>query len=865
MNDGQLQSARSRRAPRRLDLATLLVVLIAGASACGKSGTATPPAGAGGSSNPTGTAGNSGSAGMSGDASVSTGTGGALGGGGAPVVDASTAVDLATPPDASAPTDAMPVADASTTATRVDINFDVDWRYQRADVTGAEAKSFADTAWPFVDLPHTPKFVTPEDPFAYAGISWYRKHFTVPIAYQGAKVFVEVGAAMQLADVWVNDTHKIQHQGGYAPFTIDVTANVSYGGADNVIAIKLDSNPNAAFPPGRTGVDFQYNGGLYRHVTMHVTNALHVSDAVYANRVAGGGVFVTYPVATTASANVNITTNVINESTSSKSTTVVSRILDAGGALVGMASATSTVAAGASADFAQTVVIANPKLWHPNTPVLYTLRTTVQDGTTAVDDISTRIGIRRIQWSRAGGLVINGARFKALGINLLEETYGLGNAISDQSIFYDVKRVREAGLTFIRGSHYLHAPAFYDACDALGVMVMDAQTGWQNFSAATAFVNNTYQELRDMIRRDRNHPSVVAWEANLNESSFTDAWALAAHNIVHAEYPNDQAFSAQWLFTHADIFIDASQHNVRASTDTRPIIINEYGDWDYGGVTSTTRQAREAGDAAMLIQTNNVQDGQGKNMVLPWFSADGYWDYADYGGYAGITRAGLLDMYRLPKFAYYFLQSQRDPAVTVTGVDSGPMVFIANQWTATSPTTVRVFSNCDQVSLSLNGTLVATRSPDTGTGLLHPPFNFAVGSFTAGTLRADCLIGGTTRVTTTRQTPTDATALRLRPEGPTLRADLGDARLVFIDITDANGTVVPTDNRQVTLAVSGPASIVGPTTLTMKGGQLAVWIRPGRVAGPITVTASAAGLTAGTATLTAQAVPDLPPAPAGRP
>lgn len=806
-----------------------------------------------------------------------TGTGGA----GAPVPDAgspsvdapapsdaSTSVDLATVPDSSVPTDTMPVADASTTVSRVDVNFDVDWRYQVGDVAGADGKAFVDTAWSYVDLPHTPKFVTPEDAFAYAGVMWYRRHFTVPTAYQGGKLFIEFGAAMQLADVWVNGVHKIQHQGGYVPFTIDVTADVAYGGADNVIAVKLDSNPNASWPPGRTGVDFQYNGGLYRHVTLHVTNALHVSDAVYANRIAGGGVFVTYPAATTTSATVNVKTNVVNESTAMKSAMVVSRLLDAGGQMVGMATSSANVAAGGSTDVTQTIMVSNPRLWHPNTPVLYTLRTTVQDGANAVDEVSTRVGIRRIQWSRAGGLVINGARFRALGVNLLEETYGLGNAIPDQSIYYDVKRIRDAGLTFIRGSHYPHSPAFYDACDALGVLVMDAQTGWQYFNAAAAFVNNSYQELRDMIRRDRNHPSVVAWEANLNESQYTDAWALAAHNIVHAEYPGDQAFSAQFAFSRADIFIDATQHNVRASNDARPIIINEYGDWDYGmgasgGVTS--RQMREAGDAAMLNHCNNVQDGTGKNAAVPWFSADGYWEYADYGGYGGITRSGLLDMYRLPKHAYYFLQSQRDPNVTVAGVDSGPMVYIANQWTATSPTTVRVFSNCEQVSLSLNGTLVATRSPDTGTGIPHAPFTFNVGTFTAGTLRADCLIGATTRATFTRQTPGAATALRLRPEGTTMRADLGDARLVFVDVVDANGTVVPTDNRQVRLAVTGPATIVGPTTITLKGGQLAAWIRPGRTAGAVTVTATATGLTNGTATLTAQAVPDLPPAPAGRP
>jgi len=359
---------------------------------------------------------------------------------------------------------------------------------------------------------------------------------------------------------------------------------------------------------------------------------------------------------------------------------------------------------------------------------------------------------------------------------------------------------------------------------------------------------------------------VVAWEASLNESNFDDAWALATHNIVHAEYPGNQAFSAQWKWSRADIFIGSSQAGVRTSTDTRPIIISEYGDWDYGGANSTSRQKREDGDAAMLTQANNIQDGMSKNLALSWFSADGYWDYADYGGFTsyGITRSGSSDMYRLPKHSYYFFQSQRDPNVIISGIDSGPMVYIANQWTPTSPTTVRVYSNCAQVSLYLNGSLVATQSPDTGTNLFHPPFNFSLGSFTAGTLRADCIIGGVVKASFTRQTPGTATAIRLRPEATTLQADLSDARLVFIDVIDANGSVVPTDSHVVNLSLSGPGSIVGPTSVTMKGGQLATWVRSGRTGGTITLTASGSGLTTANVNLTSQTVSGLPPCPTDR-
>jgi beta-galactosidase/beta-glucuronidase len=537
---------------------------------------------------------------------------------------------------------------------RLELNFNLDWKYHEGDVSGAEETAFDDSGWSYVDLPHSTKFVTPEDPEAYLGVSWYRKHFTVDAAFQGRKVYLGFGAAMQSADVWVNGAKMLRHVGGYTPFTIDASGGVSYGGVDNLVALKIDSRANPDWAPGQAVVDFQYYGGLYRDVRMIVTDKLHITDAVYAGKVAGGGVFVTYPEVGSDSAAVDIQTNVINEDGVPRAATLASEIVDAGGAAVGSASADAVIQPGEDYDFSRTIVVRNPKLWHPDTPNLYTLRTTGREGGQVADAFRTRIGIRRIEWTHDGGLIINGARYKAQGVNMHSQIYGLGNAVPPRSIYYDVKRIKEGGMNFIRGSHYPHDPAFYEACDELGILVLDSTTGWQFYNDSQAFRDNTYQELRDMIRRDRNHPSVAAWEASLNESNFTDAWAQGANQIVHEEYPGDQAFSAAWKWSRADILIGAAQHDIRATTDPRPIIIDEYGDWDYGGAQSTSRRAREAGDAAMLTQADNVQDGRNKNLALPWFTADGYWDCADYGGF-GLIRSGLVDMYRIPKYAYYLM------------------------------------------------------------------------------------------------------------------------------------------------------------------------------------------------------------------
>ena len=650
---------------------------------------------------------------------------------------------------------------------RVDIDFNLGWKYNQGDVTGANTTAFSDGAWSSVNLPHSTKWVTPEDKTPYTGISWYRKHFTVPAAYQGRKVYIEFEAAMQYAEVWVNGTLSIAHEGGYMGFSIDITNDVTYGTTDNVIAVRTDNAGDDRWAPGNGNVDFQYFGGIYRDVTMHVTDNLHVTDAVYADKVGDGGIFVQYPTVTTGSAVVSIKTNVINENSDSKTCTLVSDVADSTGAVVGTATATATIAAGADNSFAQTVTLSKPNLWHPNTPYLYTLHTTVKDGAAAVDYYKTRIGIRSLQWTHGNGILINGASCKAQGANMHQDVFGLGNAMPKRSIYYDVKRFKEAGLNFVRGCHYPHNKSFYDACDELGVLVEDAMSGWQYFADNDTFKNNTYKEAREMIRRDRNHPCIAIWETQLNETAYTSEWALAMDSLARHEFAGAPmatcgtvpgggwntmgvAVSVPW-----DVMIGSSQASIRNTATAQPVIICEYGSWDYGGESSTSDVTRQSADAPLLVQCDNIQQSLNNNRALSWYGADAYWVYADYAGYitAGyptsrLNGCGIMDYYRIPKFSYYFFQSQRDPAVIIPGVNSGPMVKIANRWTSASPTTVRVFSNCAQVSLYRDAALVATQSPDNGANtasLLHPPFTFAIGNFTSGTLRAVGKTGGVER------------------------------------------------------------------------------------------------------------------------
>src|SRR5664280_1480173 len=372
---------------------------------------------------------------------------------------------------------------------RLDINFNADWLCIQGDVANAQLQSFNDSSWTSVGLPHTTKFVSPENPTAYLGVSWYRKHFTVSNAYVGRKVFIEFGAAMQAASVYINGTLAVQHNGGYTPFTLDATALVNYGGADNVIAVRLDSTPSSNFAPGNSAPDFRYHGGLYRDVKVHVTDPLHVTDAVYANKVAGGGIFVTYPTVSSGSATVEVKTDVLNENGTAQSATVISTLADVNSNIVVSVTNTVSIPAGTDNTFDQTLVVNSPNLWHPYNPYLYTLHTVVQEGATAVDYLRTQVGIRTIKWTHNNGLLINGVQFIARGANLHQDIYGEGNAMPDRTVYYDVKRLKDAGFDFVRCSHYPHNMVFYDACDQLGVLVMNCVPGWQYYNDTSTFRN----------------------------------------------------------------------------------------------------------------------------------------------------------------------------------------------------------------------------------------------------------------------------------------------------------------------------------------------------------------------------------------
>jgi hypothetical protein len=773
---------------------------------------------------------------------------------------------------------------------RRDLRFTDNWKFYLTSAADSgslapAAGAFNDASWTTVCLPHTARVESAISHGSWdywKGVCWYRKSFTPDPSFQGKKIFLEVEAGMQATQVYINGTLKTTYYGGYNPFSMDITGNL-LSGQTNVIALRLDNKASGNFSPGAEQRDFYYYGGLYRYVNLHVMDSLHITDAVYADVVGGGGVFATTLSASASTADVQVKTEVKNECTSARTCNLTTSIIDSNGAIAAqLPQASQSIAAGASYTFTQTLTVANPRLWSPMAPNLYTVRSEVYDNARAADRVYTTIGIRRIAFSRANGLQINGVKLYSVGANRHQDYGAIGCAVPASGQYRDALRLKEAGINFVRLSHYLQSPAFLDACDRLGITVQASLVGWQwtaGYSGAT-FVSNLKRDLRTMIHYYRNHPCVVMWESAMNESTPPAAWCDSAQAIAHAEYPGDQMFTCGQETNHIfDIWQAAVQQSGRTSQgNSKPQAISEFGHWEYGGFAfagTSSNQPRYNGEAGMLQLGTNQADAMRQDHALTWLSVDALWVYNETFGFDQYQRSlcggGMVDVFRIPKFNYYFFQAQRDTAllrIPRTEVNSGPMVYIANFWTSSSPTSVRVYSNCAQVSLYRDGALIATRSPDVLANVQHPPFTFTV-PFQAGMLVANGLIGGVVRATDTVRTPGAASCVALRLDTATmpLAADGADLAIAYASIVDANGTVLPTAANAVTFTVSGPARIIsgdGNPTAAVAGIATVYVQTQYNTPGTIIVTASAAGLSC-TGSDTVTSVPPNPMYTAARP
>lgn len=761
------------------------------------------------------------------------------------------------------------------------------WRFHKGTVTGAEAPDFNDEKWPVVSLPNGIEYLPTEASgcINYQGEVWYRKHFTPNKTWKGKKLFLHFEAIMGKSKVFVNGKLLTEHFGGYLPIIVDVTNALNWD-TDNVVAVWADNSNDPYYPPGKAQdvLDYTYFGGIYRDCWLIAHNQIFITDPNFENETAGGGLFIAYDKVSDTSAEILLSTQVRNDSQKKFNGVVEYELQQPNGQQVAFLNDKIQILPGKAVTSKDKVTVKTPMLWSPETPTLYNLFVRIRDHNgKVVDGYRRRIGIRSIEFRGKDGFWLNGKPYESplIGANRHQDFAVVGNAVPNSIHWRDAKKLRDAGLKVIRNAHCPQDPAFMDACDELGLFVIVNTPGWQFWNDAPIFAERVYNDIRNLVRRDRNHPCVWLWEPILNETWYPADFAKNTLDVVNQEYPYPYCYSGcdsearghevyPVLFTHP-----ANADKKWAIKNLDPKITyftREWGDNvdDWNAHNSPSRVARNWGEQAMLIQAQHYAAPSYPYTCYDvlyrtprqhvggclWHSFDhqrGYHPDPFYGG--------LMDVFRQPKYSYYMFKAQRSPEKQDRLFETGPMIYIAHEMTPFSPKDVTVFSNCDEVRLTYNkdGKTWTYHKPANQEGLPSPIITFKdVYDFMINKemsmekkqqdnvfLLAEGIIDGKV-VATHKVCPSlrpSKLLLWIDNEGTDLKADGSDFVTVVAAIADNNGNIKHLNNDYIKFHVEGEGRILGGANVLanpapVKWGTAPVLIQSTLKPGKIKVTAS---------------------------
>jgi len=678
----------------------------------------------------------------------------------------------------------------------------IEHRFQNASEV-----SYDDSAWQRITLPHTwnAHDVMDEWPGYWRGIGWYRKHFQLDSAWRGKRVFLEFEGANLVSEFWLNGKSLGRHKGGYTGFEFEITRLAQFG-QENVLTVKVDNLYHDTVPP-TVKSDYNFYGGIYRGAWLRVTDPVSIAAVDW-----------TTPTVSEKKAALRIRTMISNQSRTAQRLTIVHEVLDPDGHPADSFSDSMEIAAGGSAEsVAGQRTISAPRLWSPDRPSIYTIRTTVRDGARVLDDVETPLGFRWFRFDPQAGFFLNGKRVQIQGTNWHQSYPGMGNALPNSRHWKDLTVIREMGANFWRTSHYPHAPATMEASDRLGLMVWEELPVNKELGNADEYIANVGQMAREMIARDRNHPSVMLWGIAGEINAPADISKRVVESVAKLYRQLDPS---RPVVMHAPrgeeiaALVDVVGEDASGETDEehhahpeRSFLVGEYaaalmGRGIYGGGPNSEELAC-ARHEKHLAEINR----------RPWMAGGCIWHEFDYDGESydtvmpHVTAFGMTDIWRIPKDVYYFYQSQWS---------AKPMVHIVGHWTWPGQEgkmrTVKVYSNAGSVELYLNGQPLGAPVQGQGQGLQHPPQVWHV-PYQPGVLRALCHAEGR-ELADERKTAGAPAKIVLETDAEKLVS--GDAEsLAYITayVTDANGTVVPDATQAISFTLYGPGELLPQTWL----------------------------------------------------
>jgi beta-galactosidase len=758
-------------------------------------------------------------------------------------------------------------------------NFNAGWRFHLGDVTGAEAKDFNDKGWEIVSTPHSIQLMPAEASGCrnYQGIVWYRKHFVLPKECAGRDVTLHFEAIMGKQTIYLNGQKVKEHEGGYLPITISLSAFGLSAGDECVVAIMADNSDDKTYPPGKKQMtlDFAYHGGIYRDVWLIAKNKVAITDAVEENKVAGGGIFVHYANISEKSAEVFVNTEVRNSNTRPHTITIESSLVPSVAVPQQQTKQTKLkLQAGEARTITQRFLVKNPKLWSPETPYLYDIATRIKEGKQTLDGGITRIGIRSFEFVRTDdaqgrqpGFYLNGKKYHQLiGANRHQDFAYVGNALPNSQQWRDAKRLRNLGFTIIRVAHYPQDPSFMDACDELGLFVIVATPGWQYWNKDAGWDEKVHQNTRAIIRRDRNHPSVLMWEPILNETRYPEDFALKALQITKDEYPypyrpaaaadmHSAGVAANYDVVYGWPGDDFASDNLPVGDPAKVhqcIFTREFGELvdDWYAHNNLNRASRSWGERPMLMQAMSLhQSTEELFKTTGQFIGGCQWHPFDHqrGYHPDPYWGGDYDAFRQPKTAQSMFVAVLQPPT------QQPVVSIAHEMTQFSEKDVTVFSNCDSVRLTMYGGEHSwTQAAEKGVALFKDAWDFFEArnwSYTKKNWQnvkmvAEGIVDGKVVCTTEKMPSRRSTKLRLYADemGKPLVADGSDFIVVVCEVTDDLGHVRRLAKENIVFSVEGEGEIIGDANINanpraVEWGSAPVLIRSTKKAGKIKVKA----------------------------
>lgn len=765
--------------------------------------------------------------------------------------------------------------------------FDAGWRFHRGGAQGAEMPDYNDTKWRIVDLPHDwsiedlPGSQTPFDPnavsqvsggFTVGGTGWYRKTFTVPADQKDKRIFIQFDGVYMNAGFWLNGEALGDHPYGYTSFWFDVTDRIKFGEKNTISVQVKNEGQNSRWYSG---------SGIYRHVWLKVLDPVHVAQ---------WGTYITTPEVSSALAKVNIKTSVNNKTAGAAYVSLVTHILDTKDDEVAKVESKKAVEAGGTFEFNQDISVSSPALWSIEAPVLYTAITEVYTNNKLTDRIENKFGIRTISFDAVNGFRLNGKSMKLKGGCIHHDNGPLGAKAYDRAEERRVELLKASGFNAIRTAHNPPSPAFLDACDRLGLLVIDeAFDMWRienNPNDYHLYFDQWWQkDIESMVFRDRNHPSIIMWSIGneIRDMEKPEVIAVAkmlGDHIRKIEPTRPVTAAVNNLRPQKDPFfeqLDVGGYNYAAGGDHHQKSIYAQ---DHKRVPDRVMWGSESYPLEAFSAWQGVIDH-------PWVIGDFVWTAFDYIGEASIgwrgywqesnffpwnlAYCGDIDIcgWKRPQ-SYYrdalWKENQlsvfvRPPTPTFP-LNPGKQSWSKWEWHDVvadwnwkgyedQSLEVVVYSSCESVELFLNGKSLGKKKTDKisqFTAKWNVPYK-------AGEIKAVGYQRGEIMATSFLQTAGEPMAVKLTADKTEIKADGQALSYITVELVDAKGVRNPKTENLVKFDIEGPATIVAvgnanpmslesyqlPQRKAWKGKCLVI-VKAGTEAGRITLKASADGV-----------------------